>query len=64
MFQSLEIVRNKNNVAELELRRTLENYDREQRVSIMNLDMEKIDTTDFLKEVKKIHTDDLLESRM
>ena len=63
-MQSLELVRNKNNVAELELRRRLEKYDREQTVSITNLDIEKIDVTDFLKGVKKIHSDDLLESRM
>ena len=63
-LQSLEIVRNKNNAAELMLRRRLDAYDREKALSIMTIDHDRLDTKDFLKDLKICNSDDLPEARL
>jgi predicted adenine nucleotide alpha hydrolase (AANH) superfamily ATPase len=54
---SLKRLNIKNNLAELYLKKQLDQYKREKTFSISHIDRDRFDTRDFLKQVKKIESD-------
>ncbi|GFO41597.1 elongation factor 1-beta [Plakobranchus ocellatus] len=61
--RALRQLNNRNNLADLKLRKTLEQFDREKVFSISMLDRDKLDTRDFLKAVRYCDSDYLPQSR-
>ena len=62
---SLMIIQNariKNNVAENLLKRRLEAFDRMESMSVFNIDHERLDLCDFLRNLRKCDSDDLPEN--
>ena len=57
----LEIVRNKNNLADLILRKRVEEYERELQWTIVKIDQERLDVFDFLKKLKICESDKMSE---
>lgn len=54
---SLKRLNIKNNLAELYLKKQLDQYKREKTFSISHIDRDRFDTRDFLKQVQKIESD-------
>ena len=57
----LEIVRNKNNMADLILRKRIEIYRRELQWAIVKIDQERLDDFEFLRKLKICESDKMSE---
>ena len=62
--RALRHLNNRNNVADLYLRKRLQQMEREKNFYISYLDKDRLDVTDFLKNLQRCDSDELPQSKM
>ena len=61
--QAMKFVNNKNNKVEQRLRKTLDQYSRERTLSMYQLDQERLDIHDFLRDLKRCESNESPEAK-
>lgn len=56
------LFRNRNNISDMILAKQIKDYDREKSMIILNLDHDRLDMKDFLRQIKICKSDELPES--
>ena len=56
-------VKNRNNISEMYLRKSLELFEKERDINMTLIDQDKLDVMDFKKHIKKCDSNELSESK-
>ena len=62
--RAMHFIKNRNNMNDLQLKRQLDKFNKEKAVCMYNIDHDRLDVKDFLKDVKHCASDELPESKM